>query len=518
MTEKTNIETENASSRSTSTQTLDIPDGVHFALQKRGFQTDGFGVVTWLEDSKAHPRRWPLTRKVFDSAIICILEFFTTLMSNAGSSITAEAGMEIGAGRELTLFSLTTAYLIGQGIGGLVFPPIAEAFGGRTIYVASTLGYAVSCVIIAACPSLPVVIIFRFLGGFSSAIPTFVAASSFENMWDSTARIWLIHLWTGCAVLGIAIGPPTATYAALSHLGWQSLFYAAAIIMGVIALLCLAMQESRPSKVLRNEVNTVSRRTSFDRLSVSESDGSPNIHTFVRTTLVLPVRLFFTEPIVFFTSMMAATVYAVAYLFTEAFPVIYTEQFGLSRQDSSLVFLALGVGTLFTILPRIYDIKLFKKNTEQNITVEPEDKLFGFYVAAPVLAIGLWWCALTVPPLAEGISIWPSIVSLLLFGYAVLEFDNTLCGYLCDTYVTYSASANASLGFLRAMLSGTFPLFGTQMFEGMGPNNALFLLASLATVFFGVAALLFVYGKRIRQRSPFAEKTLENARGLGQQV
>lgn len=47
------------------------------------------------------------------------------------------------------------------------------------------------------------------------------------------------------------------------------------------------------------------------------------------------------------------------------------------------------------------------------------------------------------------------------------------------------------------------------MFEGLGPNNALFLLASMATGFCGVAALLFVYGKRIRQRSPFAEKTWE---------
>jgi formate hydrogenlyase subunit 4 len=152
---------------------------------------------------------------------------------------------------------------------------------------------------------------------------------------------------------------------------------------------------------------------------------------------------------------------------------------------------------------------MMKKRQRQD---QPEDKLFGFYIAAPVLAIGIWRCAFTVPPLVEGITPWPSIASLLLFGFSVVEFDNVLSGYLCDTYVSYSASANAPLAFLRAMLSGTFPLFGQQMFEGLGPNRALYVLAGVATGFCAVAALFFVYGKRIRERSPFAEKSLRMVR------
>jgi MFS family permease len=134
-------------------------------------------------------------------------------------------------------------------------------------------------------------------------------------MWDMTARIWVIYFWIAGAVLGLALGPPIATYAATGHYGWRSLFYASAIVTGILALLCLGMQESRPSKVLRNETKTVARKTSFDRLSVDVDDGRPDAKTFVKTTLVLPIRLFFTEPIVFFTSMMAATVYGVTYLF-----------------------------------------------------------------------------------------------------------------------------------------------------------------------------------------------------------
>lgn len=165
-----------------SMQTINIPARVHVALRTRGFQVNRFGTVTWLENSRAHPRRWGIMRKAYDSAIICVLEFFMTLMSNAGSSITTEVGLEIGIGREVALICLTTVYLVGQALGGLIFPPIAEAFGGRTIYVASTFGYAITCVVIAAAPSVPVVVIFRFLGGFLSAIPAVVATSSIESV------------------------------------------------------------------------------------------------------------------------------------------------------------------------------------------------------------------------------------------------------------------------------------------------------------------------------------------------
>ena len=139
--------------------------------------------------------------------------------------------------------------------------------------------------------------------------------------------------------------------------------------------------------------------------------------------------------------------------------------------------------------------------------LEPEDKLFGFYVAAPVLAAGLWWFAWTVPPLVTGVSPCASIASLVLVGFSVVEFDNVLSEYLCDTYATYAASANAPMAFLRATISGVFPLFGQRLFRSLGSNNALFILAGVATAYCGVAAVFGVFGKRIRELSPSAEKT-----------
>jgi len=172
-----------------------------------------------------------------------------------------------------------------------------------------------------------------------------------------------------------------------------------------------------------------------------------------------------------------------------------------------LVVLAIALGVLLASLPRIYDYRVIALRKRQKKPLEPEDKLFGLLVAAPVLAGGLWWFAWTVPPLTNGISPWISIASLVLIGFSTQEFDNLLSGYLCDCYASYASSANAPMAFLRAILSGTFPLFGRQVFEELGSNMALFILAGVATVYWGVAILFGIYGKKIRERSSIARTT-----------
>lgn len=266
------------------------------------------------------------------------------------------------------------------------------------------------------------------------------------------------------------------------------------------------MQESRPCQVLRQQVKAVSEEIDFDGLFVDEENSLPTFRAFVTNSLLLPWRLFFTEPIVWLTSVMAATVYGIVYLFSESLLIVYLDGYGFDIRQASLVILATGAGVFLSFLPRIYDIHIVATRRREGKPLQPEDKLFGFYVAAPVLAAGLWWFAWTVPPLVIGISPWVSTAALVLVGFSVVEFDNVLCGYLCDTYAAFAGSANAPMAFLRAILSGCFPLFGHQLFRSLGANNALFILASVATAYCGVAFTFGRYGRQIRERSPFAEK------------
>ncbi|KAK0789817.1 hypothetical protein LTR91_013261 [Friedmanniomyces endolithicus] len=501
-------ESPNSSSTSSTTslkQHIDIPRRVSDALDARGFNVSSEGLVTFQDSSRSHPRNWSLLRKSYDAGLICFLEFWMTLVSNTGSATSEAARDELGISREMGVFCFVTVYMLGQALGGLVLPPMAESFGGRTIYVVTTLLFGVCCLIIALVPTLPAIVACRALSGVLSAMPAVVAAGSLENMFDARGRIYLIHLWISGAVLGLALAPPFATYISASSLRWPAVYAIAAIVTFACTLLCLLMEESRPSQVLHQQVRKVSKQAGFDQLS---ADGAtlPTISEFVRTSLWQPIHLF-TEPIVGAVSIMAATVYGIIYLFSEALPTIYVDDFGLGAQPAALVFLAIALGIPLTFLPRIYDIRIANRVQKLGRQMEPEDKLLGFYIAAPVLAVSLWWFASTVPPLIPTISPWVSVASLALIGFGVVEFDNVLSGYLTDSYTSYAASANAPMAFLRAILSGVFPLIGRRMFSKMGNNNALFLLAALATCFCGVAVWFAFQGKQLRQRSLFASES-----------
>jgi hypothetical protein len=197
-----------------------VPLHIAASLAHRGFDVNAIGKVTWRDNSPLHPRNWSLTRKIYDTAVICLLETFTTLVSNTGSSTAAAGAADLGVSKAIALICFTTIYLLAQAVGGLVLPPVAETFGGRNLYILGAGGFTFSCVLMAAHPTLPTVVAGRLVCGFMSALPSTVAVSSFENIFDSRARIWVFHVWISCAVSALGIGPAVATYIGTSPLGW----------------------------------------------------------------------------------------------------------------------------------------------------------------------------------------------------------------------------------------------------------------------------------------------------------
>lgn len=174
----------------------------------------------------------------------------------------------------------------------------------------------------------------------------------------------------------------------------------------------MGMKGSRTSVIIRREIKAATHTSGFKGLCFDSTDTTPSFNAFCQTSLILPVRLFLTDPIVFLASCMASTSSAVIYLFPETFPVVFKAAFGFSVRQCSLVNLAIPVGVMFTFLPRLYDIRVLNDCRRKNITPQPEDKPFGFLVAAPVLAAAFWWFGLTVPPMTTGLSPWVPIASL----------------------------------------------------------------------------------------------------------
>jgi hypothetical protein len=90
------------------------------------------------------------------------------------------------------------------------------------------------------------------------------------------------------------------------HRHW--VFHGASIAVGVTTALAFFMQESRPKQLLRKKVKAVSQKAETKDLEGQVETSVPGPKEFFQTSLSLPLRLFFTEPIVCLSSIMGATV------------------------------------------------------------------------------------------------------------------------------------------------------------------------------------------------------------------
>jgi hypothetical protein len=285
-------------------------------------------------------------------------------------------------------------------------------------------------------------------------------------------------------------------------------FHISAIVAGACTLLLLAIKESRPSQLLTKELARLREETGDMTLRIENPDHTPDYQTFARVAMFRPLRLFLTEPIVFISSILGAVAFGLLYLFTEALPVVYAE-FGFDSIQSSLAFIPLIIGIFCGVGTRLYDQRLYTTQIRKGKPLQPEQKLIGFVVGAPVLALGLWWFAWTVPPRVPGVPWIVSMLSLVLVGYATNEFDCTLAGYIADSYTIFAASAFAPTAFLRSLCCATFPLFTRAMYHNLDASVASSVLASIATVFCFAPILFVTHGKRLREKSAFAKISLE---------
>ncbi|KAL4821607.1 major facilitator superfamily domain-containing protein [Aspergillus spinulosporus] len=477
------------------------------ALEELGleFTPDG-QYVRWANTNPKHPRNWPTIRKAYDIGLIIFLEFYTTTINASGATTAKDARHEFEIDLTLAVFLSVSTYALAQAFGNVVFPPYSEAFGRKKLYIISSALFSGFSVMIAAVPSLGAMVAGRTLTGLVSAVPTVIITGSIEDMFNTRDRIWLVFAYMVVANFAVAMGPVISGYIT-AYLGWRWVYYISGIVTGLVSVLLLGIRESRPSLLLTWEVEKLRHVTGDMNLQALNPDEVPKLRIFVREGLIRPLRLFFTEPIVFACSLMSGCSVALLYLFTESLPPIY-ESMGFAQPESNLPFIAMGIGFLPSILIRLMDGRIAAQRHRDGLPLLPENKLAGICLGAPFLAVGLWWFAWMVPPTIRGVHWLVTLIPLFLVGFALNEFGTVLAGYLADSYHSYAASAFAAMSLARSSLSSIFPLVAPKMFGALGANIALSVLAAGAMVFCPVPFIFRYYGQSLRQRSKFAQYSL----------
>ncbi|KAJ4253773.1 hypothetical protein NW762_010167 [Fusarium torreyae] len=332
-------------------------------------------------------------------------------------------------------------------------------------------------------------------------------------MYNAEHRIWVVYVYTILGMLGLALGPIYSTYIT-SSIGWRWVYYISTIVMGATAVACIFIRESNANQLLDQVVKQIREETGIQELKPGHAEQARlTVATFAQDALFRPLKFLVTDPLVFFCAVLCAIAFGLIYGLTESLTIVYTSPpFNFSQNSSSLAFIAIAIGEMINILPRIYDAYIYKKYRKTHRRILPESKITSFAVAAPSLAIGLWLFAWTIPPRVTSVP-WPvSMIGLIMIGFSLNDFSYVLFGYATDSYGKYAASAVSAISLTRTLAAAVFPLFTHQMYTGLGSNVATSVLAAVASLFAFTPFLFLGYGQRLRHRSKFAaddEQALE---------
>ncbi|OBT76135.1 hypothetical protein VF21_04855 [Pseudogymnoascus sp. 05NY08] len=454
-------------------------------------------------DDPLHAQNWPFKKKLYTAVMLGLTTFTAAFASSIFSAAIPTVSKQFHVGEVVGTLGVSL-YVLGFATGPTLWAPLSELKGRRLPILISMFGFAVFQFAVAVAKDLQTVLICRFWGGFFGACPLSVVAAVFSDMFDNKTRGLAITVFSMTVFSGPLVAPFIGGFITESYLGWRWTEY----ISGIMGIVCFVLdliwlEETYPPVVLIEKASELRRRTKNWGIHAKQEEIELDFKELVTKNFSRPMRLLFTEPIIFLLSLYMAFIYGLLYLFLTAYPVVFQGIHGMSPGIGGLPYFGMVAGQLFAGAYIVYIQPAYNRKLEANNGVPiPEWRLPTVVIGGVAFAIGLFFFGWT--GYTKSIHWIVPTLSGLFTGFGLLTIFLQSFNYLIDAYLMFAASAIAANTFLRSLAGAGFPLFARQMFSALGVNWTGTLLGCVATVLVPIPAAFWYYGERIRARSPYA--------------
>lgn len=493
------------------------PDSTFSARFESPLQPPEPTVVTWDGPNDPHnPQNWSYGYRWFITLICGLLTLNVTFASSAPSSSTITIAKEFGSSKEVS-YLITSMFLVGYIFGPMFWGPGSELIGRRPILVVTLSFYTLFHLGQALGQNMETVIITRFFAGFFACAPLTNSGGIIADIWDPSTRGIATSVFTMNVFLGPVLGPVVGSYVTVSHLGWRWVFWVMMIFAGFCTLFGIAFLPETYEPVLlaqkAKRLRALNPEKSKDVYAESEKIEWTASELLNRTVL-RPFKMLLVEPILLLVTVYLSVVYGIIYAMFEAFPVIFIHIRHFTTPHDGLMFIGIGIGSVIATLINIWFLRPYPQlMKEWRGFPPPEKRLHSAMLGTPLIAFSIFWLGWTGN--YESVPWYVPALSTIPLGTGIVLVFMSFLSYLVDTYQMYTASAFAANTMARSAVGAAFPLFTTQMFEGMGVNWASTLIGGIALLLLPIPFLFYKYGPRIRARSQFSpSRDLEIAKEI----
>ncbi|KAH6854111.1 major facilitator superfamily domain-containing protein [Chaetomium sp. MPI-CAGE-AT-0009] len=457
--------------------------------------------VAFADGDPENPKNWSKVQKWYITMVVAVTCFVVAFNSSVITADIPGVSESFNVSHEAALVPISV-FVVGFGVGPMIFAPLSEVFGRRIIY-GSTLFIAVVFIIpCAVSKNIGTLIVCRLIDGIAFSAPMTLVGGTLADLWRNEERGVPMAAFSAAPFIGPAIGPLVGGFLS-DAAGWRWLYWIQLILSFVVwILITFTVPETYAPTILARRAEKLRKETG-DNGHVTEAELDPRpFSQRIGVFLIRPFQLLFRELIVFLVSLYMSVLYGLLYMFFVAYPIIFEVRKGYSSGTTGLMFIPLAVGVVLsaTCAPLVNKHYLTLV-TKHNGRPPAEVRLIPMMVSCWFIPIGLFIFAWTSYERLTWVG--PCLAGLPV-GFGFIFLYNSANNYLVDSYQHQAASALAAKTFIRSFWGAATVLFTEQMYDRMGDQWASSFLAFLSLACCAIPFLFWRYGATIRKRSRYA--------------
>ncbi|PVH97072.1 multidrug transporter [Periconia macrospinosa] len=454
-----------------------------------------------------NPFNWPLLKKWRVTLLACFMTFAVQINGTAMTSAAEQINASFHVSDEL--FPHSYWPVLSWNLGGAAAPllglPLMEKFGVRWSYLVIYVSLIIFLIPQALAQNFATLIVTRIITGGCSGVLANITSGIVSDVWrEGRAKSFNTSLYIWGILAGLSVGPVIGS-AIVAYVSWRWIFWSLIIFYSaLVPILFFTLPEVRQDVILAGRARDIRKATGVAIYAEAETQ-STSISEVLRETLVRPTRMLFTEAVVLFFGLWSAFCIGIAFMFTQSLVQVYSELYGWTFFGTGLVQSAVVIGETFGLVCSLYQDTLYLRSAKRNTKIPgrpiPEARLYlsipGSFLG---LTAGLFWFAWTSYPTLHWMI---PTTSLAFIGFGMFCATTAVTTYIMDSYAKYAASAIAGIAFLENLFAAFLPLATQSMYRTLGLRWGSSLLGFVALGLSCIPLVLWVYGKRIRARSPF---------------
>ncbi|CAK7219796.1 Synaptic vesicle transporter SVOP [Sporothrix bragantina] len=460
-----------------------------------------YRLVAFEPNDPANPKNWSKAMKWYCTLVVSLTCFVVAFASSVITADIAGVAEEFHVSEEVVLLSVSL-FVVGFGVGPLVFAPLSEVYGRRVIYGSTLLIAVVFIIPCAVAKNIGTLLVCRLIDGIAFSAPMTLVGGTLADLWRNEERGVPMATFSAAPFIGPAIGPLVGGFLGDAK-GWRWLYWIQLILAGTVwILITFTVPETYAPTILKKRAKALRKSTGEpDHVTEQELDTRPMSERLM-IFLLRPLQLLFRELIVFLLSLYMSVLYGLLYMFFVAYPIIYQKGKGYSAGKTGLMFIPVAVGVLGSaacspLVNKHYLTLVHKHNGKP----PAEARLIPMMLSCWLIPIGLFIFAWTS---YSDLSWAGPAMGGLPVGFGFIFLYNAANNYLVDSYQHQAASALAAKTCLRSFWGAGVVLFTEQMYTRLGDQWASSLLAFISLACCAIPFLFYFYGARIRKQSKYA--------------